>query len=71
MHRFLPALAIRAGARVVSVKVNHRARARGKSNYGTLDRALVGISDLFGVIWLQRRAKLPVVLAEPERPAAP
>jgi dolichol-phosphate mannosyltransferase len=64
MHRFLPALAIRAGATVVSVKVNHRPRARGKSNYGTLDRLWVGIIDLFGMIWLQRRAKHPVFLDE-------
>jgi dolichol-phosphate mannosyltransferase len=65
MHRYLPALVLRAGGTVVSVKVNHRPRERGKSNYGTLDRALVGIVDLFGVMWLQRRAKMPVVLQDP------
>lgn len=59
MHRFLPALALRAGAEVVSVPVNHRPRERGVSNYGTLDRLLVGIPDLLGVAWLIRRAKLP------------
>jgi dolichol-phosphate mannosyltransferase len=62
MHRFLPALVIRAGGRVVSVAVNHRPREKGVSNYGTLDRLLVGIVDLFGVMWLQRRAKKPVIL---------
>jgi dolichol-phosphate mannosyltransferase len=62
MHRYLPALVLRAGGSVVSVKVNHRPRERGKSNYGTLDRALVGIVDLFGLMWLQRRAKVPVLL---------
>jgi dolichol-phosphate mannosyltransferase len=61
MHRFLPALFIRAGGRVVSVPVNHRPRLRGVSKYGTLDRALVGIVDLAGVAWLQRRGRLPVV----------
>ena len=61
MHRFLPALVIRRGGRVVSVPVNHRPRERGVSNYGTLDRLLVGIVDLFGVMWLQRRAKKPVI----------
>jgi dolichol-phosphate mannosyltransferase len=59
MHRFLPALAIRAGAVVASVPVNHRPRLRGRSNYGTLDRALVGISDLAGVAWLMRRGRRP------------
>jgi dolichol-phosphate mannosyltransferase len=62
MHRFLPALVMRRGGRVVSVPVNHRPRERGVSNYGTLDRLLVGIVDLFGVMWLQRRAKRPEVV---------
>lgn len=61
MHRFLPALVQRAGGRVVSVTVNHRPRARGQSKYGVFDRLWVGIVDLFGVSWLQRRAKRPLV----------
>jgi len=61
MHRYLPALFIRAGGRVISLPVNHRPRIAGKSKYGTLDRALVGIVDLAGVWWLQRRWKRPIV----------
>ena len=61
MHRYLPALMIRRGGRVVSVHVNHRPRERGISKYGTLDRALVGISDLMGVMWLQRRGSVPEI----------
>jgi dolichol-phosphate mannosyltransferase len=41
--------------------VNHRPRARGVSNYGTLDRLWVGIVDIFGVMWLKRRSKRPQV----------
>lgn len=59
MHRFLPALIKRSGGKIVSVHVQHRNREHGKSNYGTIDRLIVGIVDLFGVAWLQRRAKLP------------
>ena len=59
MHRFLPALILRAGGQVISEPVNHRARANGYSKYGTLDRLWVGIIDILGVIWLQKRAKLP------------
>ena len=70
MHRFLPALVLRAGGQVVSVKVNHRPRERGKSNYGTFDRLWVGISDIIGVAWLQRRAKRPVLLDEPVQQVA-
>jgi dolichol-phosphate mannosyltransferase len=61
MHRYLPALFIRAGGRVISVPVNHRPRTRGASKYGTLDRLWVGIFDLVGVFWLQRRWKRPVI----------
>jgi len=61
MHRFLPALVLRAGGTVVSVPVNHRPRLRGRSNYGTLDRLAVGIVDLAGVWWLQRRWRIPEI----------
>ena len=61
MHRFLPALMIRRGGRVVSVPVNHRPRERGTSKYGVWNRLWVGIVDLFGVIWLQRRASNPEI----------
>ncbi len=66
MHRFLPALMLRRGGRVVSVPVNHRPRRRGSSSYGVLDRLWVGIVDLFGVMWLQRRALKPDIEQRPE-----
>ncbi len=59
MHRFLPALAKRHGAIVVSVEVRHRPRTVGRSHYGTWDRLRVGVVDLFGVMWLLRRTRLP------------
>jgi dolichol-phosphate mannosyltransferase len=55
MHRFLPALMIRSGGKVISIKVSHRPRERGKSKYGVFDRLWVGIFDLFGVVWLKSR----------------
>jgi len=61
MHRFLPALMIRLGGRVLTVPVNHRPRERGTSKYGVWNRLWVGIVDLMGVIWLKRRGSLPVV----------
>ncbi len=57
MHRFLPALFLRAGCRVKSVPVGHRPRERGVSKYGLFDRLWVGIVDIFGVMWLRRRYK--------------
>ncbi|MBP0443441.1 glycosyltransferase family 2 protein [Roseomonas sp. SSH11] len=64
MHRFLPALVLRGGGRVVSEPVGHRPRMRGVSNYGTLDRLAVGIVDLLGIMWLQRRWKRPRLLPD-------
>ncbi|AUG55544.1 glycosyltransferase family 2 protein [Thalassospira marina] len=61
MHRFLPALMLRDGGRVFSVAVNHRPRLRGQSNYSMMNRLWVGIVDIMGVMWLQARAKTPVV----------
>lgn len=56
MHRYLPALVIRAGGKVISAQVKHRPRQRGVSKYDTLGRLWVGIIDLMGVIWLIRRS---------------
>lgn len=58
MHRFLPALIMRSGGAVVSVEVNHRPRKYGRSHYGIWDRLWVGLVDLCGVMWLQRRSKV-------------
>jgi dolichol-phosphate mannosyltransferase len=65
MHRFLPALMIRQGGRVISVDVGHRPRLSGQSNYGVLDRLWVGIVDLLGVMWLMRRTSRPEIAAAP------
>lgn len=64
MHRFLPALVQRRGGRVVSVPVSHRDREHGQSKYGTIDRLLVGIVDLGGMLWLIKRSKRPVISEE-------
>ncbi len=65
MHRYLPALFRRDGWQIVLVDVGHRPRLAGRSNYTNLHRALVGIADLLGVVWLIRRRKKVV----PEEPA--
>ena len=62
MHRFLPALFLRGGGAIISVEVNHRERTRGVSKYGLFNRLWVGIVDLCGVAWLQRRSKVPEII---------
>ncbi|WP_298216620.1 glycosyltransferase family 2 protein [Acidocella sp.] len=61
IHRFLPALFIRAGGQVVSVPVRHHPRTHGASHYNNWQRLKVGLVDLAGVAWLQRRWKVPQI----------
>ncbi|MFW2439805.1 MAG: glycosyltransferase family 2 protein [Arenicellales bacterium] len=62
LHRFLPAMMINGGGKVISVEVNHRERQLGSSHYGFFDRLWVGIFDILGVIWLKSRTTHPVVI---------
>ncbi len=55
LHRFLIALMLREGYEVRYVEVGHRPRLHGRSKYGVWDRLVVGIGDIFGVRWLQKR----------------
>lgn len=58
-HRFLPALFQIYGHPLICHEVHHRPRLRGRSKYTNLRRALAGIADLRGVLWLRRRTRLP------------
>ncbi|KTD50682.1 glycosyl transferase, group 2 family protein [Legionella quinlivanii] len=62
LHRYLPALFLRAGYRLVNVPVNHRPRRHGVSKYGVMNRLFVGIYDLVGVRWLLKRPCSPEVI---------
>ena len=64
MHRFLPALFRSSGAEVLSVPVRHCERRHGRSHYGVHDRLWSGIVDVLGVLWLQRRARIPALAEE-------
>lgn len=66
MHRFMPSLVRRHGGFVTGVPVAHRPRVAGQSKYKILDRLLVGISDVIGVIWLLRRAPRQETVTEIE-----
>ncbi|MFT3975255.1 MAG: glycosyltransferase family 2 protein [Amaricoccus sp.] len=57
MHRYLPALVARDGWRTIHVDVAHAARHAGRSNYANLGRAVAGVWDLLGVMWLIRRQR--------------
>jgi glycosyltransferase involved in cell wall biosynthesis len=58
MHRFIPAIAYERGARVAELKVNHRARSRGRSKYG-IGRTLRVILDLLTVKFLTSYSTRP------------
>lgn len=59
MHRFIPAIASLAGAKICEMKVNHRARRYGTSKYG-IGRTLRVILDLITVLFLQRYLSRPM-----------
>lgn len=60
-HRFLPALIRGIGGEIAVVEVNHRPRTAGVSKYNAWNRTWAGILDLFGVLWLLHRTRIPVV----------
>jgi len=64
MHRYLITLMLREGYQLRFVPVSHRPRGTGRSKYGVLDRALVGVRDLLGVMWLKRRFRGPAETKE-------
>ena len=64
MHRFLPALVMRGGGRILTVEVGHRPRTAGTTKYGVRNRLFVGVVDVVGVLWLQRRATHPIIEEE-------
>lgn len=59
IHRYLPALFQTYGYKCSYIPVNDRPRMAGASKYNNLNRALIGIYDLFGVRWLRKRTKAP------------
>ncbi len=55
MHRFFPVLASLQDAKIIGSLVNHRERIKGHSKYNNFRRAIQGLVDLIGVVWLLRR----------------
>lgn len=64
IHRYLPALMLREGYRVAFEDVGHRARQAGRSKYTNLGRLWASLSDLLGVMWLNRRSRSPGEVTE-------
>jgi len=59
LHRYLPAMMLREGYQVAFEPVNHRHRTSGVSKYNNLGRLWASLSDMTGVMWLQRRGRNP------------
>lgn len=55
MHRYIPAMLLRAGYDFTEIPVNHRERLAGVSKYTNWERGLRGVYDLMGVSWLLKR----------------
>lgn len=61
MHRFNPALFLMQGHEVDYHPVNDRPRLTGQSKYTNFNRALLGIYDMIGIVWLRRRTRVALV----------
>lgn len=61
MHRFIPIYASWEGAAITEMEVNHRARTRGKSNYG-LTRTYKVLLDLMFIAFMDRYLGKPIYL---------
>jgi glycosyltransferase involved in cell wall biosynthesis len=59
LHRFIPALAAEAGAKIIEVPVMHHARTRGSSKYG-IDRTFRVLLDLLWIKFLLRFLHRPI-----------
>ena len=59
MHMFFPVIFKAYGGKVVYINVDHRKRKSGVSKYSNLTRALVGVYDVIGVLWLIKRTNNP------------
>ena len=55
MHRFLPALVLLQGGRVMEVPVQHYPRIAGRSKYHLWNRLLGPAADLLAFCWMRRR----------------
>lgn len=63
MHRFLPALTLLQGKKVVAIAVRHQERKHGTSKFNFFNRAFAGAYDLLAFVWMRRRYVAPVVKA--------
>lgn len=59
LHRFMPALAVEVGAKIVEVPVNHRPRIAGVSKYG-IDRTVRVLLDLLWIRFTMRFLHRPI-----------
>lgn len=59
LHRFMPALLKLYGHDVIFTPVNDRLRQHGVSKSDFVGRAIKGLFDLLGVLWLTRRTPAP------------
>jgi len=59
LHRFMPALFKLYGSECIFTPVNDRPREQGVSKSDFVGRAIKGLFDLLGVLWLRARTPAP------------
>jgi dolichol-phosphate mannosyltransferase len=55
LHRFLPAMVILQGGKVLQIPVRHYPRISGESKFNTWNRLLGPLADCFAYLWMKRK----------------
>jgi hypothetical protein len=55
LHRFLPAMILLQGGRIVQVPVRHFPRVAGKAKFGLWNRLLGPLMDCFAYLWMKKK----------------
>ncbi|NAS29794.1 glycosyltransferase [Flavobacteriaceae bacterium R38] len=55
LHRFLPAMILLQGGKIIQIPVQHFPRIAGKGKYGLWNRLLGPLIDCFAFLWMKRK----------------
>lgn len=55
LHRFLPAMILLQGGKIIQVPVQHFPRIAGKAKFGVWNRLVGPLADCFAYLWMKRK----------------
>lgn len=55
LHRFLPAMILLQGGKIIQIPVQHFPRIAGKAKFGVLNRLIGPFTDCFAYLWMKKK----------------